>query len=61
MTSIEFRNFLDKCVANSKITDKERVNIEYTCAELQLRPKSEQLENFIAKTVFELNHKEKAE
>jgi hypothetical protein len=45
----DFRNFLDKCVKENKMTEQQMYELEYTCAELSLRPDQSALQKFISK------------
>ena len=54
MTSSEFRLFLSDLVKQGRLTEKEQLDIEYTCADLQTRQGKESLNKFIDKMVREL-------
>ena len=54
MTSSEFGLFLSDLVKQGRLTEKEQLDIEYTCADLQTRQGKESLNKFIDKMVREL-------
>lgn len=54
MTSSEFRQFLSDLVKQGRLTEKEQLDIEYTCADLQTRQGKESLNKFIDKMFREL-------